>query len=165
MRFACASLVALDLGDYSFAAEAVMGHRMLEVEESVTDRALLQRAGCGDLVAAGSLYDRYGAALYALAITVTNSRSAARAAVVDGFRTAAASNSEPGDRIWQLLARATFAACPKAHGRQVQSRCLLALTCFGAHNYREAALILGLEPGEAARCIRDALRGPTAPDL
>ena len=129
-----------------------------EVERRPSDHALLERAGAGDLVAAGDLYDRYGSSLYLLAIAVTGSRSAARAAVVDGFQVAVRSPIGPGEQPWQLLARATYDACPGAHGRGAQSRCVLAFTCFGALTDREAASTLEIEPEQAARYLREALR-------
>lgn len=135
---------------------------MLQVRESPADRALLERAGAGDVVAAGDLYDRYGAALYALAITVTGRQPEAEAAVVDGFRTAATTARGSDCRAWHLLARATLAACSTTDEPQAQSRRLLALTRFGAHNYREAAESLGIEPAEAARQLRAAGQSRTA---
>lgn len=131
--------------------------------ESCADRTLLERAGTGDVAAAAELYDRYGAALYALAISVTRRHGAAEQAVVDGFRAAAGADGEPGDRGWPLLARATLSACVTPETPPAPSRCLLALTLLGDHNYREAAAILGIEPAQATRYLREALHAQ-APD-
>lgn len=153
----CAPLSGGDRGGAPAAAHHAPGSRaLLEVSEPPTDRALLEGARSGDLAAAGDLYDRYGAALYALAITVTRRAPVAEAAVVEGFRTGVTSSSGPGDQVWHLLARATLAACPRCE--EHRSRCLLALAIFGVSTYRDAAAVLGIEPVEAAGALRDGLR-------
>lgn len=148
------------------------GHRRIErppeaapatglVSEMHDDNALLERLGSGDVAAAGVLYDRYGAAMYTFALTVTRSPAAAAAAVLEVFRTAAAT-SAPG-RAWQRLAHATLAACPPSEEPEVLSRSLLALTLYGSHTYREAAVLLGIDSDEAAQRLRETLSDPFAP--
>lgn len=154
----CGSRSGGDRGGAPAAPHDAPGSRtLLEVPELPTDRALLEGARAGDLAAAGDLYDRYGAALYALAITVTKRAPVAEATVVEGFRTGVTSSGAPGDQVGHLLARATLAACPRSE--EHRSRCLLALVIFGVSTYRDAAAVLGIEPAEAAGALRDGLRG------
>ena len=127
------------------------------VLERPHDRDLLLRVGAGDVAAAADLYDRYGARLYALAAAVSGPGPDAEAAVVTAFRTASERAARAEGRPWELLARETVAACP---GRTATpSAALVALTVLGGHLLDEAAAALGMDPGVAATCLRDALRG------
>ncbi len=124
------------------------------------DLALLTRVGAGDVVAAEDLYDRYGAVLYALAMTVTGEARSAGRAVVAAFRTAPSTVRHGDERPWRLLASATLAACPT--GPDQESRRVAALTVFGGHRLDEAAEVLGLESHDAASRLRDWLRARSA---
>ena len=84
---------------------------ILGVTERPGDLDLLLRVGTGDVEAGGDLDDRYGAALYAVALAVTGKGRHAEAAVVSAFRTAPTMARGAPGRPWSLLARATLAAC------------------------------------------------------
>jgi hypothetical protein len=84
---------------------------ILGVTERPGDLDLLLRVGTGDVEAAGDLYDRYGAALYAVAVAVTGNGRQAEAAVASAFRTASSRARGAPGRPWSLLARATLAGC------------------------------------------------------
>lgn len=79
--------------------------------ESRDDPALIKLVRLGDLDAVMTLYDRHAAALYFVALALTGRPSAAEAAVVKGFQIAATSDDDGRTCAWQVLARATLAAC------------------------------------------------------
>jgi len=117
-------------------------------------------AAAGNVPAVASLYDTYGAALYRLAHIVVGDSGRAETAVCEGFRSARAHPlvGEAPEDAWRELVRLTLLAAWTMSGTGRTGAALLGLTLFGDHTYREAALLLDMEPDEAADVLRAALR-------
>jgi len=117
-------------------------------------------AAAGSVPAVARLYDNYGAALYRLALIVVGDSGRAETAVCEGFRRARAHPlmGEAPEDAWRELVRLTMLAAWTMAGTVRTGSALLGLTLIGDHTYREAALVLDMEPDEAAGVLRAALR-------
>ncbi len=134
---------------------------------SSRDAALMDLAVAGDLAALGSLYDAYGAELYRLAQVVVGHSAGAQLAVCEGFRHARARPVDgvaPQDPARELVRLTLLASRAIAEDERLGAS-LLGLTIFGNHTYREAALLLGMAPDEAADVLRTALLDARHPSV
>ncbi|WBQ03878.1 hypothetical protein [Kribbella sp. CA-293567] len=117
-------------------------------------------------LAAETICDQHGAALFALASVLVSDRGFAEAAVVNvisaGFPATSMAVPMPVAEMRRHLAKRVYLSCGSrpAEGKAVaaQEQTALALTHYGHLTYRAVADLLGLSGAEVARCLESALR-------
>jgi RNA polymerase sigma-70 factor (ECF subfamily) len=103
---------------------------------SLTDIMLIERIAVGDRTALGSLYDRYAALLYTLALRITSSRASAEVVVEEVFGLC----WEAGKGFLQSSPSATLIAVTRQYARQVAG-------AANTHTAREAIRAKLFVPG------------------
>lgn len=137
----------------------------MNVDQRTGRPRLLLRAGRGEVVALGDLYDQHGAGLYRLALALSRDARTAESAVCEAFQLACVgAERAPTVRLdWHQLAGYVFAACRGAWADRDatvethDAEDMLALTLHGGHTYRGAAFLLRLDAPTAAALLRSSL--------